>query len=87
VSEHFVVGTFFAGGVRLYDIRDADHPEEIAYYIPEPPPDSPMGAIQLNDVYVDERGLIYTVDRHTGGLYILEYTGPVALDWRPGAAA
>jgi hypothetical protein len=87
VSESFVVGTFFAGGVRLYDIRDADHPEEIAYYIPEAPPDSPMGAIQLNDVYVDERGLIYTVDRHTGGLYILEYTGPVALDWRPGAAA
>jgi hypothetical protein len=86
VSERFVIGTFFAGGVRLYDIGDADRPTEIAYYIPETPPGSPAGAVQLNDVYVDERGLIYTVDRHRGGLYILEYTGPVALDYRPGAA-
>jgi len=86
VSESFVVGTFFAGGVRLYDVRDADHPTEIAYYIPEAPPDSPAGAIQLNDVYVDERGLIYTVDRFRGGLYILQYTGPQRLDFVPGAA-
>jgi hypothetical protein len=86
VSENFVVGTFFAGGMRLYDIRDADHPTEIGYYIPEAPPDSPAGAIQLNDVYVDERGLFYTVDRLRGGLYILEYTGPVPLDFQPGAA-
>ena len=28
--------------------------------------------IQLNDVFVDERGIVYTVDRHVGGLYILE---------------
>ena len=86
VSESFVVGTFFNGGVRLYDVRDADQPTEIAYYIPEAPPDSPAGAIQLNDVYVDERGLFYTVDRFRGGLYILAYTGPVALDFQPGAA-
>ncbi|HLH27003.1 MAG TPA: hypothetical protein VK066_31150 [Chloroflexota bacterium] len=86
VSESFVVGTFFAGGMRLYDVRDADQPREIGYYIPEPPPDSPAGAIQLNDVYVDDRGLFYTVDRFRGGLYILEYTGPVALDFQPGAA-
>ncbi|HZS02283.1 MAG TPA: hypothetical protein VFE37_26440 [Chloroflexota bacterium] len=86
VSERFVVGTFFAGGMRLYDVSDADQPLEIGYYIPEAPPDSPAGAIQLNDVYVDERGLFYTVDRFRGGLYILEYTGPVALDFQPGAA-
>ncbi len=87
VSENFVVGTFFNGGLRLYDVRDADQPVEIGYYIPEAPPDSPAGAIQLNDVYVDERGLFYTVDRHRGGLYILQYTGPVALDFRPGASS
>ena len=33
---------------------------------------SPRGAVQLNDVYVDEQRLVYTVDRFTGGLYILE---------------
>jgi hypothetical protein len=86
VSESFVVGTFFAGGMRLYDIRDADQPTEVGYYVPDAPPDSPAGAVQLNDVYVDERGLFYTVDRFRGGLYILEYTGPIALDFQPGAA-
>jgi len=33
---------------------------------------SPTGTIQINDVFVDERGIVYTVDRHVGGLYILE---------------
>jgi hypothetical protein len=28
--------------------------------------------VQLNDVFVDERQIVYTVDRHTGGVYILE---------------
>jgi hypothetical protein len=26
----------------------------------------------MNDVYVDENGLIYAIERFTGGLYILE---------------
>lgn len=29
---------------------------------------------QLNDVFVDNRAIVYTVDRHSGGLYILEMT-------------
>ena len=33
---------------------------------------APRGTIQLNDVFVDERRVVYTVDRHVGGLYILE---------------
>ena len=33
---------------------------------------APRGTIQLNDVFVDERGIVYTVDRHVGGLYVLE---------------
>jgi hypothetical protein len=85
VSENYAVGTFFGGGMRLYDIHDADAPTEIGSFIPDTPPNSPFHATQLNDVYVDERGLFYTVDRHRGGLYILEYTGPAALDFRPGA--
>ena len=31
-----------------------------------------VNSIQLNDVFVDEREIVYTVDRFTGGLYILE---------------
>lgn len=74
-----VVGTFFSGGVRVYSIADPERPEEIAFLIPEAPPRNRTGAIQLNDVYVDEKGWIYTNDRDTGGLYILEYTGPMPL--------
>jgi hypothetical protein len=44
----------------------------VAYYVPPSPPLSAQGAVQLNDVYVDERRLVYTVDRFSGGLYILE---------------
>jgi hypothetical protein len=31
-----------------------------------------VGSIQLNDVFIDERGIVYTVDRFAGGLYVLE---------------
>lgn len=70
VSEDYVVGTFFGGGVRVYDLSDPFQPEEIAYYVPPPPEGMPH--VQINDVYVDEGGLIYAVDRVKGGLYILE---------------
>jgi hypothetical protein len=46
----------------------------VAYFVPAAPPLSPVGAVQLNDVYVDDRRLVYTVDRFVGGLYILEMT-------------
>ena len=73
-SEHIIIGTFFNAGVRVYDTRDPYRVEEIAYYVPAAPKLSPAGAVQLNDVYVDERRIVYTVDRFTGGLYILEMT-------------
>jgi hypothetical protein len=31
-----------------------------------------IASIQINDVFVDERQIVYTVDRHVGGLYTLE---------------
>ena len=77
--KNTVVTAMFAAGVRIYSIADPKKPEEIAYFVPEAPPTSRMGVIQMNDVYVDERGLIYSVDRESGGLYVLEYTGPVPL--------
>jgi hypothetical protein len=71
-SDTIVVGTFFNAGVRVYDTRDPYRVEEIAYYVPGAPKLSPAGAVQLNDVYVDDRRIVYTVDRFTGGLYVLE---------------
>jgi hypothetical protein len=75
-SDQIVVGSFFSGGVRVYDLSDPFHPEEVAYYVPPAPEDSEAGAIQINDVYVDDRGLIYAVDRHAGGLYVFEMELP-----------
>ncbi len=73
-SDTIIVGTFFNGGVRVFDTSNPLRVEEIAYYVPAAPKLSPAGAIQLNDVFVDDREIVYTVDRFTGGLYILEMT-------------
>jgi len=74
-----VVGSYFAGGVRIYDIKDPMRPEEIAYYVPKKPASSRVNSAQINDVYVDEKGYVYAVERFGGGLYILEYTGKAPL--------
>lgn len=71
-SSEIIISTFFNGGIRVHDIRDPYEPKEIAYYVPETPPNSTVGSIQINDVYVDENAIVYAVDRWTGGLYILE---------------
>jgi len=71
-SEEIILGTFFNGGLRAYDISNPYAPHEIACFIPPAPKGTPVGAIQLNDVFVDEREIVYTVDRFSGGLYILE---------------
>jgi hypothetical protein len=73
-SETIVVGTFFNGGVRAYDVADPFQPSEVAYHVPAAPRGSRAGAIQINDVFVDERGIVYAVDRFAGGLYVLEMT-------------
>lgn len=71
-SESIVIGTFFNGGLRAFDIADPYQPREVARFVPPAPAGAPTGAIQINDVFADERGIVYTVDRHTGGLYVLE---------------
>lgn len=69
-SSSIIVGSFFGAGVRAFDISNPFRPEEVAYYVP-PAPEG-CSSIQINDVYVDERGLIYAIDRVKGGLYIIE---------------
>jgi hypothetical protein len=64
--------SYYNAGVRVVDISDAYNPREVAWFIPACPPGQP--AIQINDVYVHEDGLVYATDRHNGGLYIMERT-------------
>lgn len=71
-SDTIIIGTFFNGGIRVFDTTDPYRVEEIAYYVPGTPKLSPSGAVQINDVYVDENAIVYGVDRFGGGLYILE---------------
>ena len=80
------VGTFFNGGVRIYRLIDPAMTgapptiKEIGYFVPAAPPGNSNGIIQINHVIVDEKGAIYAVDRVSGGLYILRYTGKAPLD-------
>jgi hypothetical protein len=71
-SDTIIIGTFFNAGVRVYDTSDPFQVQEVAYFVPGTPRLSPAGAVQINDVFVDDRRLVYAVDRFTGGLYILE---------------
>jgi hypothetical protein len=71
-SDEIVLGTFFNAGLRAYDISNPYQPKEVATFVPPAPPLAPNGTIQLNDCFVDERRVVYTVDRHAGGLYVLE---------------
>jgi hypothetical protein len=71
-SDQVVLGTFFNGGLRAYDIANPYQPKEVGIFMPPAPHGAPTGTIQINDVFVDERQIVYAVDRHVGGLYILE---------------
>jgi hypothetical protein len=65
--KRIVFIAFFNAGVRAVDIRDPLKPVEIGHYVP-------VNA-NTNNVEVDERGLVYIVDRGGLGLHILELTG------------
>jgi hypothetical protein len=73
-SDTLIIGTFFNGGVRVFDTSNPYQVQEVAYFVPGAPKLSPAGAIQINDVFVDENRIVYAQDRFGGGLYILEMT-------------
>ncbi len=62
---------WFAQGLRVIDIKNPHAPVEVAHFVPDVP--SGSDRIASNDVTVDDRGLIYLLDRHRG-LTILERT-------------
>ncbi len=73
-SDKLIIGTFFNAGVRVFDTSNPYQVQEVAYFVPGAPKLSPAGAIQINDVFVDENRIVYAQDRFGGGLYILEMT-------------
>ena len=71
MSDTLVYCAWFAGGLRIVDVADPLAPREAGFFIPEPAPGK--AAPQTNDVDIDERGLIYIVDRYAG-FDVLEFT-------------
>ncbi len=59
-----VFATWFAGGVRVIDLADPEAPREVGHYIPAPA--QGHASPQSNDVDVDERGMVYVIDRDRG---------------------
>src|SRR6266540_5706753 len=60
---------WFAHGLRIVDIADPHAPREVAHFVPAVP--EGLSRVSSNDVEVDERGLLYLIDRGRG-LHILE---------------
>jgi len=78
MTGSLVYVAWFRGGLRIVDIADPANPQTAGYYIPAPGKGQPT--VMSNDVFVDQRGYIYLLDR-LRGLEILQYTGA------PGASA
>ena len=68
--ERAYVG-YVDGGVRIFDAGDPLHVVEAAYYVPAPSPAFTKGQVQINDVFVDDRGVIFGCDRFNGGIFVL----------------
>jgi hypothetical protein len=73
LDRPLVYAAWFAGGLRIVDASDPRDPREVGHFIPKPRGGAP--GPQSNDVAVDERGLIYLIDR-LQGLDIIEFEGP-----------
>jgi hypothetical protein len=79
-SENTIFATYNNAGVRLFDIRDAFAPKEIAYWVPpipkkliDPRPNVTLAA-KSADVYVTTEGLMYVTDWNAG-LNVLQFEG------------
>jgi hypothetical protein len=62
---------WFAQGLRIIDVKNPHSPREVAHFMPDVPQGSER--VSSNDVTVDDRGLIYLLDR-LRGLTIIERT-------------
>jgi len=67
-----IFATWFNGGLRVIDLADPFSPREVGHFIPAPVDGN--ASPQSNDVFVDDNGIIFLVDRFNG-LDILEWQG------------
>jgi hypothetical protein len=79
-SEEMLFGTYNVAGVRVFDIRDAFAPKEIASWVPptpkkliDPRPNVALAA-KSADIFVTKDGLIYVSDWNAG-LNVLQFEG------------
>ena len=72
MTDSIVHAVWFGGGLRIIDVADPLSLREVGHFIPEPV--AGRAAPQSNDVALDDRGLIYVVDRWVG-FDILEFKG------------
>lgn len=68
-SASLVFCTYFNAGLRVYDVSDAEHPVEVAHWVPATP--AGQEAAQINDVFVGADLDIWVTDRVNGGVYAL----------------
>jgi hypothetical protein len=80
VSEEIIVATYNNAGVRVFDIRDAFAPKEIASWVPpapqrliDPRPNIALAA-KTCDAYVTPEGLMFVSDWNAG-MHVLQYEG------------
>jgi hypothetical protein len=71
-KDNLIYGAWFSGGLRVIDISNPYLPREVGHYIPKPQKGEHYA--QSNDVYVDDRGFIYLIDR-VRGLDIIKFVG------------
>lgn len=62
---------WFQQGLRVIDVANPHAPKEVAHFLPDPPPGT--NRVLSNDVFQDDRGIIYLQDRDRG-LHLLERT-------------
>ena len=69
-EDNLLYVTWFAGGLRIIDINDPANPKERGYFIPKP--GDGVAAPLTNDVFKDDRGLLWVTDKERG-LDVIEY--------------
>lgn len=70
-SFDIVAGAFFGLGIAVFDFTSPLRPRELGHFAPATAGEGPVTG-QLNDVFIDDRGVIYAVDRRTDLCYMLE---------------
>lgn len=73
-SFDVVAGAFFGLGVAVYDFSSPLRPRELGHFTPGTAADGSVTG-QLNDIYIDDRAVVYCVDRRTDRCYVLEMDG------------